>query len=407
MGDASETPAELRHLHSGRFVTIGDLRLFPDATGSMAVFYAEDPGPVVCGSSIALIVQATGARTLTRKLEWIGKSINWDPSPSSRALGFRRLFSDQVLDLRTGKAKHASRSLLQVTGDPGALLADYLARYMDALKSLPHPVYLPLTAGYDSRTLLAAALSRKLDFIAFTDVRGGRSVIDDHVARRLARRYGFRHLSNWPGARDEAGLRAYSTHTAGCEGDSGSVKILNRLYDLIPQGAVTLSGGVFEVGRVFYRKRLGAIDFENPKEAAIAIATEFLTDDEAVVEALEQWVRYRQEHPVAGMSMIELFYLDQRLGAWASANRQSSDSTGLNGLTPMNSWEAISILLSVSPEDRLDATVQTDAMERLLPGITSAARFNPRFPHDLPARASFRLRSAFRRRLSPTAGTTG
>ena len=157
-------------------------------------------------------------------------------------------------------------------------------------------------------------------------------------------------------------------------------------------------GGVFEVGRVFYRKRLGAIDFENPKEAAIAIATEFLTDDEAVVEALEQWVRYRQEHPVAGMSMIELFYLDQRLGAWASANRQSSDSTGITGLTPMNSWEAISILLSVPPNDRLEATVQTEAMEHLVPGIASAERLNPRFPYDLPGRISFRLRSALRSR---------
>jgi hypothetical protein len=400
VGDAFNTRAELRHHHSGRFVTIEHSTLYLDATGSMAVFYAQDPGTVICSSSIALIVQVTGAPTLSRELQWIGKSMNWDPSPSCRALGFMRLFSDQALDLKSGRPQHVPRPLLPVTGDPGSLLAEYLVRYMDALKSLSGPIYLPLTAGYDSRTLLAAAISQRLDFTAYTDLRGRRSVIDAHIARRLARRYRFRHVFNWPGEKDEAGLRAYSLHTAGSEGDSGTIKILNRLYDMIPQGAITLSGGVFEVGRVFYRRRLGSIEFEKPREAAHAIAAEFLTDDSSVIEALEQWIYYRQKHTVAGMSMIELFYLDQRLGAWASANRQSSDSVGLNALTPMNSWEAISILLSVPSEERMRTTVQTDAMEILVPAITSAERINPRFPYDLAGQASFWVRAALRRPLS-------
>jgi hypothetical protein len=302
--------------------------------------------------------------------------------------------------LRSGTPQHAPRPLLPVTGNPGTLLAEYLTRYMETLKSFSAPIYLPLTAGYDSRTLLAAALSQKLEFTAFTDLRGRRSSVDAHIARRLARRYGFRHVLNWPGAKDEAGLRAYSSHTAGSEGDSGATKVLNRLYDGIPQGAITLSGGVFEVGRVFYRKRLGSIDFEELSAAARALAAEFLTDDSSVVEALEQWIRYRQKHPIAGMSMVELFYLDQRLGAWASANRQSSDCTGLTGLTPMNSWEAISMLLSLPSEERTHTPIQTDAMELLVPGITSAERFNPKFPHDLAGRASFWARGALRRKLA-------
>ena len=398
VGDAASTPAELRHHHSGRFVTIEHSRLFLDATGSMAVFYAEHPDVVVCASSIALIVQVTGAPTLARQLKWIGKSMNWDPSPSCRALGFKRLFSDQALDLKSGKPQHVPRPLLPVKGDPGALLADYLKRYMEALKALPASIYLPLTAGYDSRTILAAAIAQRVEFTAFTDVRGGRSTVDAYIARRLARTYGFRHISNWPGPTDEAGLQAYSIHTAGCEGDTGSTKIRDRLYDVVPQGAVTLSGGVFEVGRVYYGKRLGSIDFEDPKRAALAIAEEFLTQDSSVVEALEQWILYRQMHPVTGMTMVELFYLDQRLGGWASANRQSSDSTGLNGLTPMNSWEAISILLSVPSDKRANATVQTDAMELLLPGIIAAERLNPRFPHDLAGRVSFWAQGIFRGR---------
>src|SRR3712207_6343024 len=106
VGDARSTPADRRHHHSGRFVTIEDTKLFLDATGSMAVFYAHVRGDVVCSSSIALIVQATNAPTLARELQWLGKSMNWDPSPSCRALGFKRLFSDQFLDLRSGTPQH-------------------------------------------------------------------------------------------------------------------------------------------------------------------------------------------------------------------------------------------------------------------------------------------------------------
>ena len=398
VGDAAATPAHLRHHLSGRFVTIAESRLHLDATGSMAVFYARDPAAVVCSSSVALIVQVAGVATLARELRWRGRSMNWDPSPSCRALRFSRLFFDQALDLKSGRPEQLPRPPLSIAGDPAERLAEYLARFMTALATLSRPIYLPLTAGNDSRTLLAAALAQKLDFTAYTDLRGGRSVVDDHVAKRLARRYGFRHISNWPGARDEAGSSAYAAHTAGCEGDSGSEQVLNSLYRMFPPGAITLSGGVFEIGRLFYLKRLGAISFDDPAEAALATASAFNSTDAPVVEALEQWIRYRQQHPVAGMNMIELFYLDQRLGGWASANRQAEDSTGLTRLTPMNSWEAISILLSVPPDQRVRATVQADAMERLLPGIGSAEPLNPRFPRDLPARFHFWARSAFRRR---------
>jgi hypothetical protein len=401
VGDAESTPARLRYHHSGRFVTIAGSQIHVDATGSMAVFYAKEGGQVVCGSSVALIVQVTGAPTLSRELQWIGKSINWDPSPSCRAVGFSRLFSDQTLDLISGEPHQTPRPLLPMTGNPADRLADYLARYMKAVRNLSAPIYLPLTAGQDSRTLLAAALSQRLEFTAYTDLRGGRSVVDDHVAKRLARRYGFRHVSNWPGPADDAGLGAFAIHTAGCEGDSGTVNVASRFFDMFPPGAITLSGGVFEVGRQFYRKRLKGISFDDPSSAALEIASVFLTNDASVIEALEQWIRYRQSHPVAGMDMIELMYLDQRLGGWGAANRQAEDSTGLIRLTPMNSWEAISILLAVPSAERLQSTLQIDAMELLVPGIAKGEPLNPRFPHDWSARINYKAR-ALRRRLLPS-----
>jgi hypothetical protein len=98
--------------------------------------------------------------------------------------------------------------------------------------------------------------------------------------------------------------------------------------------------------------------------------------------------------------MVDLFYLDQRLGAWGSANRQAVDACGITRLTPMNSWQAISILFAVPEHQRRTGALQEAAMERLVPGIGSAEPFNPRFPKDVPARLSFVLRKIQRQRAS-------
>lgn len=363
---------------TGSFVVIDWPWLTTDAFASMGVFYFPGPKDIVCSSSVALISDAKDLPIAGRKLDW-SQRMNWDPVPTSRISGLRKMFCDQALNLVTGTTEHRNRSvsIKQSETHAAAGLAEHFANVVRRTREQYDRILLPLTAGKDSRTIFSALMATGTPFEAFTYlVAGERSRIDARVASDLCKRFGVSHFriaaENAIGDADK-----FARHTGGSEGDAGQTLARGNFYRYFRLGDVILSGGGFEVARRFYEDDFRSVPLEASKVAAKKIAEQFKESDPRVIGGLRTWFQYRRAHPVESMDYIDEFYLDQRLGGWLSANRQGRDAYLPSSLTPAISWNCMEYLMSTTPERRAAGTIQMQAMERLVPGITTLAPFNP------------------------------
>jgi hypothetical protein len=365
----------------GRFVVVRYPWLNLDATGTMGVFYFKKPITIICSSSTSLISEVSGSQVQGRELRW-EEGINWDPLPGARIAGLRKLFCDQVLDLRTG---HVSTRTVPFAPRIGGRLdgvaeelAEYLHLTVQQLAGLDRPIFLGLTAGRDSRTLFSALLHCKVRFEAFTLHRGKNIGTDAQVAGGLCEKYGIRHRLLVSSSKPRfSELDNLKRHTAGTEGDAAKEDVLGDYYRDLPSNAIVLHGGVFELGRRYYENRLKSVKFAASREVAEGIASAFGESSRSVLAPLRAWYRYRRRYPIEGMDYVDLFYLDQRRGGWGAANQQAQDSFGPDQVILANSWKAISLLMSTPANLRRKAVIQMRAAEILLPGITTIMAINP------------------------------
>jgi hypothetical protein len=365
----------------GRFAAISFPWLSVDATGAMGVFYFKRPSTVICSSSTSLVQAVSGDRAIGRHLRW-GHGINWDPPPSARIRGLRKLYCDQVLNLATGKV--AQRTVpceiaVQVReNSTKEALAQYLNRTVQQLAGMGRPIFLGLTAGRDSRTIFSALLAAGVPFQAFTLLRGRTGTTDARIAAELCKAYEIQHELLKPSeTRKVEELEKLKIHTAGAEGDAGQEDVLGDYYRDMPDDAIVLHGGVFELGRRYYESCFACVKFESSREAADGIADAFSERSSSVLAPLRAWHRYRQKNPIKGMDFVDMFYLDQRRGGWGASNQQAQDAFGPEQVLVANSWMAIGLLMSPPLPARRTAEVQMQAIELLAPGITTLVPINP------------------------------
>lgn len=367
------------HCNMGRFVAITSNWLSLDATGSMGVFYFIDPQDIVCSSSAALTAEISGLPLVGRELQ--SSKMNWDPVPLARIAGMKKLFVDQRLNIVEGTTAVALRSVSEAatTDAASARLADELTATAKALEKTRRPLYLGLTGGSDSRAVFCSLVNSNVEFEAYTLVLGDkRSRIDAKVAASLCKRYGIRHTSIRGQGQNDADLEIYRMHSGGCEGDRGKVYAVGNFYRHLPDHAIALHGGCFEVGQRFYERRFESVRFESAESAIGDLGSCFADLGEVELASLQEWYLYRRANPIQGVDFIDAFYIDQRRGGWGAANRQEEDVFGFEWLIFANSWRFVDILLSASLEDRRNNSIQKRAMEILLPGIVGFEPINPR-----------------------------
>jgi len=389
----ADAPTEPLHHVPGRFVSVSFPWLSLDATGLMGVYYFEGEQEIVCGSSQALIADIIGATPKGRTLNW-HRGMNWDPLPIARLDGLRRLYCDQILNLESRTFEQRPRGLRGDLSEQESVdrLAQYFSDLAARLKTQPGRIFLPLTAGRDSRTLLSALLSTGVDFQVFTWVFNKDSQQDADVAARLCWKYGIiHHRIEADGSSTEA-QSLYQQHISGCVDDADGHRLIpGGFYQLFGTGDVILIGAIFEIGRRFYAEQFRPPELFTHQRAADAIAGSFGEEQSEIKTALRDWLRYRSTNPIVGMDLTDTFYLDQRIGARLGALSLGYDALQPDFLHLANSWDCIEWLMATTPERRANGTIQVAVMDRLVPGISNAAPFNP---GSFISRVTDRVRSA-------------
>lgn len=372
---------------AGRFVLllvgVEDPAVFLDAYGSLAAVYSAEQQ--VVASTPTLI----GGEVDTELSEVTGfpRRATWLPFGLTLRRGVRRLLADHTLDLCSWQA---GRHWLPTP--PGSAPAgdgrDLATVVHDGLRSAiaavaaVHPLTLSLTAGRDSRVLLACARDVLDRTSLFTLVPEGTETVDTHLARRLASRFDLDHtflsvLRPDPGSLD--GWLAVTGHAVGGElwQAHGSLRQLDPARALLP-------GTAGEVGRA-HTYRPG-----DPEDGAVRPETLLqrlrLPAHPVYLEHAEAWLAGLPDLPYE--TTLELGYVEQRLSCWAGPGHYGNQAARFE-LAPYASRPLFRAMLASPRAYRSGERLATDILARAWPELL-----------ELPFNRHTGVRGAARRALS-------
>lgn len=350
--------------YSGRhaiiFGSIGNIRVVNDATSMRAVFYAVDGG--VIASHASLVEQALGGETMRKELPFrYGYPGNLTPFARTKILTpntyywmtanlVRRFWPIVPLAPRT--VDEAAAHLLEAS--------TFAFRTM----TRGQQVGLTLTAGLDSRAVLAVALHSGMEFETYTYGDDPASEVDRLVARDLANRYGIKHTPveqkiNDPVLDERVRESHYALHHAGWIGAL-------RDYFSNPK-SVAVIGNLLEIGRSNYSpaRVKGAAA---PVTAKAMSALHHRKVGDAVARRIRGYgqERFRQEsqaafhrfveetgyhHPLGLLDPFDQFYWEHRMGTWQGVAMGERDFYA-EPFIPFNARSIFESMLGVSLQER-------------------------------------------------------
>lgn len=347
---------------AGRDVT----RIYPDSGAQVTCVYDHEKGQAG-STAMALMDEAEYAQRFQQTLyEQLGvDGEGWFPAGLTAHRGLERLLPGHFLDLDTGRFQrfwpaeqpelHADP--LQLTDEIITIIQAQIA----AITAAGRRPVIALTAGYDSRFILACARP----FLEQADVM---TVVDDHqhskdtiVSRQITRRFGLNHieLTQVRATREERDL--FILRGGHCNADANSwlhpstIPIANS-HDYI--GGV---GGGYVSGYLWRDA-----DTADLSVTAAMLCHRFgLAATDKVVAAFQAWLDGLP--PLDAFTILDLAYLENRQAPWASA--QFCCDPTLVRYAPMLSWPVVRRVLSLPPQWRRDAQMGQEIIAKCWPEL--------------------------------------
>ena len=325
----------------------GVQRIYPDASAQVPCVF--DAGARSAGStSHALLDEAAYAarfdHALYDGLGLVGQG--WFPAGLTAHHGIERLLPNHYLDLtRWQVVRHWPKAEIVATPDPEAsidAIVQLVRDQLQALRSGPRSMVMALTAGRETRMLLACARPWVTDIEFVTITGADRHATDSVMAQRIAQGQGLHHRAI-PRVLATADQRARFIRRGGhCVGDS------NALYhpSVWPLAAnhIFVGGLGGEVGRAFLWKKTDTPD--TPLTGAGLMNRFGLPEQAGIAARLDTWL-----HGLSGQNSLrklDLAYLEQRMAPWYAA--QFCCDPTLPRLAPLITRRGIELILGL-PDD--------------------------------------------------------
>ncbi|MCW2794017.1 MAG: hypothetical protein JWO76_3115 [Nocardioides sp.] len=305
---------ELLDRLAGRFLLVllpsDEPTVVLDAYGSLAAVWSSAAQVVASTATLVGGEWNTGLAEVTGFPE----SATWLPFGLTLLRGVHRLQANHALDLKTWTTNRhwlppEIRDDLS-TEDQAMAVHEGVRSTISAVAAV-HPLMLSLTAGRDSRMLLACARDFLDQAAFFTLVSDGPESVDVTLSRQLVSRFSLDHSLVPVRPTDQAALERSLTVTGHAVGGE-----LWRAHDSLEQldGArVLLPGTAGEVGRA-HTWRPGDPD-TGTVSPELLLRRLRLPALEVYLEGAHDWLASLPELPHA--TVLELAYIEQRLSCWA------------------------------------------------------------------------------------------
>ena len=369
--DLSEAIDRVRYL-AGRWVVIcryrGETFVFTDAGGLFGVFYASAPGVAVrvsCNPEVIAECERYGisesaaqffARPAYRSCLPIEvpddpslQDDNWWPGTMTPYHEVKRLLPNHFLDLnhvKTVRYWPAARIAARSVEDAAGKGADFMRQVVCGL-ARKRPIALPVTAGLDTRLLLAASreVSDRVDYFCYSpdpDQFGASDADDANAAASLAQSLGldikiFHYDKTVDRDFAEMFLKNASFHTAAM----AILQVSAAFVDHGLQNRLVLNGNVSEICRNYY----GVL----PKITSAKVWAHLIGmgDSRLATKEVAAWLQdVRPNWQPGDMELSDLFYWEFRIGGWQSL-LQLQMNPFVQMFTPYNCRHLLETMLGV------------------------------------------------------------
>lgn len=345
-------------------------RIYPDAAASLSLVFGQGQGPAAATPSLFDLRQFPRDVPLIEGLGMPGSG-KWYPFGLTPRQGVQRLLPNHFLDLQSWQQKRFWPTAVLEVRD--STISDLIKPIGERMRSTIAAVadrwyfHLPLTAGQDSRVLLAAArdvIARGRCFVMST----GRTDMDAAMARRVAHQAGVELdvLPTVSGSQQDLDRWLYLT------GESVAGRIARdyvTLKRLSPSWAL-LPGTGGEVGRGFYWREddfYGESAHPEPLTPETVIRRIKLPVVEPLVSRAAAWLA-----SLAGQSrlaVLDLLYIEQRLGCWAGPQQYGVDPFVACHLSPFTDRVVFEAMLGLPVFYRREARLARDLCQLMWPQL--------------------------------------
>jgi hypothetical protein len=364
--------------HGGRFAAVlladGLGRLYHDATGSLGVVHAVDE-PVVA-SSPAVLPAAVEADRRDDLAEALGlpAADAWYPFALTPSRRLERLIPNHYLDLdEWGVRRHWPAGDFDKVADVPAAVAEVAALLRGAIHTVArrYPLQMSVTAGRDSRLLLACA-GDVLDRAEFFTIRVPHPLagVDCQVASKIVRRLRLPHrfLPYLPAT--EAQRAAWRGITGECVG--GMAAELAPTFEQMRGDRAYLPGTAGELSRGLHWRR------GDTASTALAPADLLVRRDiPAHPEILRRAGHWLEGLPVEDtLTAWGLLYVEQQLGCWSAPMRYGHTRPACM-LSPFSHRRILELLMSLPDAYRREGRFERDLIGLQWPELL-------RFPFNWP-----------------------
>lgn len=367
---------------SGRWIFIFNNSLYLDATGNLQCFYTKKNENICISSSLSIISEIieTQINNNYKKIEYT-KGMDWYPAPLTILMDTKKLMYDEILkftekSIELEKIPKFKNNYSKLNKREKILK---LKKYLNTLikniqKEFGENILLPLTAGQDSRTILAVCLANNIKFNAYTLEHPSISVADRIIPLKLSKKIGFSYEFIFELKNNFSKMREleFEKHTFyQCVDADKRMYVLGQIEELkkFSTKGIILRGGIWEFGREFY---LGLDEkIKNREEGLKLIQSRFsnVINSKFHEESIKEWLDNILKNPIENLNFRNRFYLEQRVGSWLASIEQALDLSDYERIHIVNCEKILEILNSFSLEEKLEKNIQKELIYLLEPKL--------------------------------------
>jgi len=414
---------------AGKWALVSDHCIWLDAAGFLRIHYRNVGGRVWLSNSQALLGEHLPDAPDAPYIDWQVRHRNgmdWIPPPLTTREGVYKVMPLRTIHPVTGAMRPVRFRPAEMDegADDNSLAAAMQTILANWCNSGHRTHYLALTAGMDTRLLLATARAAKLKVETRTVRYPEASKADLALPPRLSAAVGIPHKMvgrpNPPLPLSEvlARTRAIVEHLDGATFHPVSAYFAHGLDDFMHDPGKTIAGGwMFALGRCAYWRRFGNHGLGEALPTPDQILDAFFTHSYDPLpfwsthprarwrEALQIWLDSLAEPRALKLDWREAFHLDQAAGGWCTDMLRIMDLQDGDYFPPANCLWLLHLLVRDPVERRKEAFAHMNAIRIMSPALwkiptnplTRKARFKRSVKQLLGDRQAGRLRSILRR----------
>jgi len=395
---------------AGRWLLVSSRLCCQDATGNLGVNHREVDGSQWLSSSPALLGDHLPNAPSAPRIAWRvqhAKGMDWIPAPFTTREGIYKLLPQRAIDPVSG-TQHPVRPG-PTSAEPGDLAVSFASALQTVMANWARAGFtrlrIAVTAGLDTRTVLAATCAARIDASAYTNLYPFMKRRDRVLPPRVAALAGLSHTfpKLLPVDSDEAAANraVIAEHMDGAVAHASFGHFANYHRDAAQgSGSSAAHGACFELGRCFFWPKFARAGLGETPPTADQLLSAFMFQSswrpepiEHWREAIDRWLGTLPEAVPLAPDWRDRFYLDQRLASWNTNVQRAGDFVESTAFNPANCLRILDLLLRPEPRRRAVGALQEDAIRLMAPDLL-------RLPIN-PAPVSERIKRNAKRLIGP------